>query len=211
MTNEIKIFNFNQNQVRTILRDGEPWFVAKDIADALEYRDAPNAIRTLDEDELRTHIMSTNKGDRELAIINESGLYSLVLKSRKPEAKIFKRWVTGEVLPAIRKTGAYGMPTPVAVVDMKAIGGMVKKCANVAVKQAISDMFTDNSLDGDLFKLNCFIGNVVKGAIQQELRPRDSEDSFDDLRANAYQAIDVMYGKYCKIKKHQQRAIELLK
>ena len=114
MKNEIQIFNFNQNQVRTILKDGEPWFVAKDIADALEYRNAPDAIRTLDDDERDTHIVRTSSGNQEMTIINESGLYSLVLKSRKPEAKIFKRWVTGEVLPAIRKTGGYGMPTPIA-------------------------------------------------------------------------------------------------
>ena len=141
MKNEIQIFNFNQNQVRTILKDGEPWFVAKDIADALEYRNAPDAIRTLDDDERDTHIVRTSSGNQEMTIINESGLYSLVLKSRKPEAKIFKRWVTGEVLPAIRKTGGYGMPAPIAVVDMKAIGGMVKKCVGVAVRDEISKMF----------------------------------------------------------------------
>ena len=93
--------------VRAMLRDGEPWFVAADVAAVLEYRDAPNMTRNLDDDEKGTQIVSTLRGAQEMTVISESGLYAAILKSRKPEAQRFRRWVTGEVLPAIRKTGGY--------------------------------------------------------------------------------------------------------
>ncbi len=105
--NEIITFNFNQNAVRTTVRDGEPWFVAADVAKALEYRDSEHATRYLDEDEKDTLNWGTLGGNQDLIVINESGLYSLILRSRKPEAKAFKKFVTSEVLPSIRKTGAY--------------------------------------------------------------------------------------------------------
>ncbi|AYK22861.1 BRO-N domain-containing protein [Pseudomonas aeruginosa] len=100
-------FNFGKQQVRTLLIDGDPWFVAADIAAALQYRDSFNMCRNLDEDEKGTQIVSTLGGAQEMLAINESGLYAAILRSRKQEAKLFKKWVTGEVLPAIRKTGRY--------------------------------------------------------------------------------------------------------
>lgn len=100
-------FNFGKQQVRTLLIDGEPWFVATDIAAALQYRDSFNMCRNLDDDEKGTQIVSTLGGAQEMLAINESGLYSAILRSRKAEAKRFKKWVTSEVLPAIRKTGRY--------------------------------------------------------------------------------------------------------
>ncbi|HHM0560594.1 TPA: Bro-N domain-containing protein [Pseudomonas aeruginosa] len=100
-------FNFGKQQVRTLLIDGDPWFVAADIAAALQYRDSFNMCRNLDEDEKGTQIVSTLGGAQEMLAINESGLYAAILRSRKQEAKLFKKWVTGEVLPTIRKTGRY--------------------------------------------------------------------------------------------------------
>lgn len=103
--NEVTVFNFNgQSQVRTVVRDGEPWFVAKDICDILELTNPTVAIESLDDDE-RSKYSLGRQG--ETNIVNESGLYALVFKSRKPEAKAFRKWVTSEVLPAIRKTGQY--------------------------------------------------------------------------------------------------------
>jgi len=103
-----QVFQFKQQQdVRAILIDGEPWFVAADVAEAIAYRDAHNMVRILDDDEKGTHIVSTPSGSQEMLVINESGLYSAILRSRKPEAKAFKKWVTAEVLPAIRKYGMY--------------------------------------------------------------------------------------------------------
>jgi prophage antirepressor-like protein len=107
------IFEFNTTQVRTIDREGEVWFVASDIACALEYRDAHNMVRNLDDDEKGTQNVSTPSGNQDLLVINESGLYHAILKSRKPQARPFRKWVTSEVLPAIRKTGIYAAnPTP---------------------------------------------------------------------------------------------------
>ncbi len=101
-------FNFGQQQVRTLLVGGEPWFVASDVCDALELVGrSRNFTRMLDEDEKGAHIVSTPGGAQEMQVVNESGLYALIFKSRKPEAKRFKKWVTSEVLPAIRKHGRY--------------------------------------------------------------------------------------------------------
>ncbi|NYZ70444.1 phage antirepressor KilAC domain-containing protein, partial [Endozoicomonas sp. SM1973] len=86
---------------------GEPWFVAKDIAEALEYPTAYKMTRSLDADEKDAQIVGTLGGNQEVTVINESGLYSAILKSRKPEAKTFKKWVKKEVLPSIRKNGGY--------------------------------------------------------------------------------------------------------
>lgn len=96
-------------QVRTVEIDGTPWLVGKDVATALGYAKPQNAIsRHVDpEDQKVAPIQGTPGGEQEMLIINESGLYSLILSSKMPKAKAFKRWVTSEVLPAIRKTGAY--------------------------------------------------------------------------------------------------------
>lgn len=101
--------------VRGLLRNAAPWFIASDVAAALGYRNAPDMVRMLDEDEADTHnvrIRSDNGviQEREFSIINESGLYSCILKSRRPEARAFRKWVTSEVLPSIRKTGQYTQP-----------------------------------------------------------------------------------------------------
>lgn len=108
-------FRFDEQEIRSILIGEQPWFVASDVAAVLQYRDAHNMCRNLDDDEKGTHNLSTlseNKagrggGDQEMTVINESGLYSAILRSRKAEAKRFKKWVTNEVLPAIHRTGRY--------------------------------------------------------------------------------------------------------
>lgn len=107
--NNLQIFNSPDfGQIRTIQQNGEPWFVGKDVADILGYSNTPKAIRDHvdDEDKLTERIVLSGQ-NREVAIINESGLYSLILSSKMPKAKEFKRWVTSEVIPAIRKTGKY--------------------------------------------------------------------------------------------------------
>lgn len=102
--NQLQIFNFNENQVRTVLINNEPWFVAKDVCEILEITNPTMALQRLDNDE-RAKFNLGRQG--ETNIVNEPGLYTLILGSRKPEAKQFKRWVTHEVIPAIRKHGAY--------------------------------------------------------------------------------------------------------
>jgi prophage antirepressor-like protein len=108
MGNELVNFNSEEfGEVRSMIIDGEPWFVAKDICEALTISDVSDAVGRLDDDEKDKGKTHTLGGNQEVLVINESGLYSLVLTSRKPEAKKFKRWITSEVLPQIRKTGSY--------------------------------------------------------------------------------------------------------
>ena len=108
--NDIQVFDFEDNAVRVVDIDGEPWFVAADVCRVLGYDHTPSALRSLDEDERGVQIMHTPSGNQEMNIINESGLYNLIFRSRKPEAKKFRKWVTAEVLPSIRKTGMYVAP-----------------------------------------------------------------------------------------------------
>lgn len=129
------VFQFRSTEVRTLVLDGEGWFVASDVAKALGYRDARHMTRYLDDDEKGLRIVETLGGLQELSIINESGLYHAVLKSRKPEARPFRKWVTSEVLPAIRKTGQYVMP------EAKArVGGGLKAAIVAAVKDAVTQL-----------------------------------------------------------------------
>ena len=112
MNNSVLSFNFNQNQIQVINKDGEAWFIASEIAAMFGYRDSHNLTRILDDDEADTHNMSIRsengiKQSRTVTIINESGFYHAAFKSRKPEVRPFRKWVTSEVLPAIRKTGGY--------------------------------------------------------------------------------------------------------
>ena len=108
MTNELQIFNYaEQHQIRTTLIDGEAWFVAKDVCDVLGLADVTSALRVLDEDEKLVRKISGAGQIREMATVSEPGLYKLIMRSTKPQAKDFTRWVTHTVLPSIRETGMY--------------------------------------------------------------------------------------------------------
>jgi prophage antirepressor-like protein len=96
--------------VRTVVIDGEPWFVGSDVAVILGYRDAFNAVRILDEDEKGTHLVSTPGGEQLASVVSEPGLYALIMRSNAIGAREFQRWVTHDVLPAIRRTGSYSLP-----------------------------------------------------------------------------------------------------
>lgn len=110
---DLQIFNNDRfGQVRIIPVDGELMFVAKDVCDCLEITKHRDAISRLDSDERGSVKLDTPGGKQDIAAINEYGLYSLVLSSRKPEAKDFKRWITHDVIPAIRKTGSYSVVIP---------------------------------------------------------------------------------------------------
>ncbi|WP_270747178.1 phage antirepressor [Leuconostoc lactis] len=106
--NEVEAFNFESNEVRTLTIDNKPWFVGKDVADALGYSASRNALsKHVDSDDKLTHQISASGQKREMVLINESGVYSLIFGSKLDSAKRFKKWVTSEVLPAIRKHGTY--------------------------------------------------------------------------------------------------------
>ena len=110
--NEIQIFSNEEfGDIRTVEINGEPWLVGKDVATALGYKDTSDALKThVDEEDKLTRQFADSGQSRQMYIVNESGLYSLILGSRLPNAKKFKHWVTAEVLPSIRKTGGYNLP-----------------------------------------------------------------------------------------------------
>ena len=106
MNNSLQIFTYNSNEVRTVEKDDEVWFVAKDVCNVLDIQNTTQVIQNLDEDE-RAMFYIGRQGEAD--IISESGLYALILRSNKPEAKAFSRWVRKEVLPIIRKTGQFSI------------------------------------------------------------------------------------------------------
>jgi prophage antirepressor-like protein len=106
-TSAVIPFAFDNHLFRAITIDADPWFVAKDVCDVLDLKDTNKAVSGLDEDEKGTHKVRTLRGEQEMIIISESGLYTMVIRSNKPQAKSFRKWVTAEVLPSIRKTGSY--------------------------------------------------------------------------------------------------------
>lgn len=106
--NALKVFSFEGRETRIVMVDGEPWWVAKDVCDVLELTNPTEALRILEDDERNTLRISEGiRGNPEMNIISESGLYTLIMRSNKPEAKRFRKWVTSDVLPSIRRHGAY--------------------------------------------------------------------------------------------------------
>lgn len=129
---EIQVFQSEQfGQVRTTIRDGEPWFVAADVCRALDIGNPRMATARLDDDEKNTVISTDgNRGNPNMTIVSEPGLYALVLGSRKPEARAFKRWITHEVIPSIRKSGGY-----IAGQDTMSDADLMAKALLVAQRQ----------------------------------------------------------------------------
>lgn len=120
--NELRVFNNNEfGPVRTLMIDGKPWMVGKDIAKALGFAEAQKAVIThVDEEDRGVSVLDTPGGKQNMVIINESGLYSLIFSSRLDSAKRFKHWVTGEILPELRRTGQYGITAVKSAYDRKA-------------------------------------------------------------------------------------------
>lgn len=108
--NDLQVFKYQDSEVRTIEMNGEPWFVLKDVCKVLSIGNVSDVFKRLDADEKGVGQIDTLGGSQTMNIINESGLYNVILRSDKPEAKPFRKWVTSEVLPAIRKHGAYMTP-----------------------------------------------------------------------------------------------------
>jgi prophage antirepressor-like protein len=132
-TAQVIPFDFRSAEVRAVVaEDGEPWFVLDDVAPALGYTRSRNAARILDDDEKGAHNVSTPGGAQKMTTLNESGIYHLCFKSRRPEAQAFRKWVTAEVLPAIRKTGRYEMPAEMLTAGQK--GHIVRSVKDVVAK-----------------------------------------------------------------------------
>ncbi len=156
----ISIFNFKSTPVRTQLIDGNIWFCLIDVCDSLNLRRGSKVVDRLEEAGVRKTSLSYTSGAKEVSFINEPNLYRLIFRSNKPAAVQFGNWVYEEVLPAIRKNGSYGTAAPITSLAndraaMKAIGGMVKKCAAVAVRQEIKSALSDIFLRALCAAENC--------------------------------------------------------
>ena len=108
--NGLQIFTYNGNEVRTVQKDGEPWWVLKDVCEVLGIGNSRMTYERLEEDEKGVSLIDTLGGKQQMQVINESGLYNVIIRSDKPEAKPFRKWITSEVLPSIRRHGAYMTP-----------------------------------------------------------------------------------------------------
>ena len=141
--NELQIFQSPEfGEVRTTVIDGEPWFVAADVCHALDIGNPSDALNRLDDDERTLVSIEGASNGKPVNGVNEPGLYSLVLGSRKPEAKAFKRWITHEVIPAIRKTGSYQKPLSQLEILQGSINQLVeqnKRLSRVEMKQEEQD------------------------------------------------------------------------
>lgn len=139
---------FENHNIRLLLIDGEPWLVAADVAAALEYRIAGDMTRNLDDDEKGTQIVRTPGGEQDMLVINESGLFSAILRSRKPEAKRFKKWVTGEVLPSLRKYGSYSITDTAEVQQVAPMAEHIEADRIVSAGRVFNTMFRTGRVIG---------------------------------------------------------------
>ena len=193
---ELQNFNFSGQDVRIITINGEPWFVGKDVADILGYSNSRKALSDhVDDEDKGVTKSDTLGGNQNITIINESGLYSLILKSKKPEAKQFKRWVTSEVLPTIRKHGAYmtqpQVPTTQRELIMLALAGNEETNQRIdAIEEQVTDLKENATLNPGEYgyigrRINQRVSEVAKGYgnITQEQRGKLYKDINQGVKA----------------------------
>ena len=151
--NNLQIFNYKDNEVRTIEKDGITWWVLKDVCEILSIKNSRDVFDRLDEDEKGVDLIDTLGGKQNINVVNESGLYNVILRSDKEEAKPFRKWVTSEVLPSIRKHGAYMTPEKLKEVILN-LDTMIELCTalineqdkNKALQAVNSKLTVDNQI-----------------------------------------------------------------
>lgn len=187
MNNQLQIFNNQQfGQVRIVIINGEPHFVGKDVAEALEYNEPHKAVvRHVEEEDRIKYPIPTNGGKQDFWVVNESGLYSLIFGSKLEKAKEFKRWVTSEVLPSIRKTGSY---------DTKAEPKSHKEEVFELIKSLPNDKCKNSAVEQIMIFVNS--KNTLKTLPQQKVEM--SENAFRNLVVEFMNENDVV------IKRHKQ-------
>ncbi len=194
--NELSIFQHAQfGSVRTVFKDNQIWFIAKDVCDCLELNNSRQALSRLDSDEKNTVILNDGTpGNPEKATINEYGLYSLVLSSRKPEAKAFKRWITHDVIPQIRKTGSYTLNVPQTYAEaLRELASTVEeKERAVAIAEAQKQQLIEQKpkvLFADSVAAShtsILVGDLAKILHQNGIRDIGQKRLFSWLRENGY-------------------------
>lgn len=186
--NELQIFKNNQfGNVRIVMKDQEPWFVAKDVCECLAISKHRDAISRLDDDERGSLKVDTLGGKQEMATVNEYGLYSLVLSSRKQEAKEFKRWITHDVIPQIRKTGQYIADIPKTLPDaLRAYANEVEehnKAKALIEEQKPKVLFADSVAASHT---SILVGDLAKLLHQNGVKNMGQKRLFNWLRENSY-------------------------
>ena len=187
--NELQIFKNNQfGNVRIVMKEQAPWFVAKDVCNCLEINNSRQALIRLDDDEKSSVILNDGTpGNPEKSIVNEYGLYSLVLSSRKPEAKEFKRWITHDVIPQIRKTGQYIADIPKTLPDaLRAYANEVEehnKAKALIEEQKPKVLFADSVAASHT---SILVGDLAKLLHQNGVKNMGQKRLFNWLRENSY-------------------------
>lgn len=176
----IELFQYESTELRTVIRDGEPWFVAADVARILEYRMASDMTRRLDDEDKGYAKVRTPSGDQGMSIISESGLYDAIFRSNSDGAKPFRRWVTGEVMPAIRKTGSYSTtpaltgPALIAAALIEAQAVLAEKDERIAELEPKANYVDVFVTDSDLLSVRTVASTlgVQETWLRQELVSR---------------------------------------
>lgn len=187
--NNIQIFKYENNDVRTVEMNSEPWFVLKDVCAVLGLTDTGRTAERLDADELTRTTLVSGGQNREMYIINESGLYNVILRSDKPEAKPFRKWVTSEVLPSIRKTGGY-----IAGQESMSDSELMAKALLVAKRQidaktAQIEEMTPKAVFADAVaasKTSILIGELAKILRQNGVEDMGQQRLFEWMRNNGF-------------------------
>ncbi|MCL1943569.1 MAG: Bro-N domain-containing protein [Candidatus Azobacteroides sp.] len=206
----------NSSKIRVVLIDDVPWFALKDVCSVLEHSNHKIVVNMLENDEVRK-VYLTDKLDRRQYtwIINESGLYALIMRSNKPQAKIFRKWITSEVLPAIRKTGSYSaskqLESSFLVTFKKRIESSMKNI--VKAKESYAESFgvnpkgiatdlipftwiDDLSLERNLNNLAAILNNNTIAGYRLFFKLLKSESELKSLKQDMQNIVDMLYEKY---------------
>lgn len=173
---ELQIFNYESREVRTVKIDGDIFWVAKDVCDILDLSNVTESLRRVDDDDRTSVVINSGGQDREMFAINESGLYCLIFESRKPEAKKFKKWVTSEVLPSIRKTGSYLSKNDLITTEIKSLYDKVNSMSK-EIKN-FKKLLTENKKPQTLEEIKSFFNVIEYSQLKQYIIVEYNNDLF---------------------------------
>lgn len=192
-------FVFADQTIRVEMINGEPWFIAKDVCDILGIKNSRHALILLDADEKGVILTDTPGGKQEMATVNESGLYSLIMNSRKPEAKAFRKWVTSEVLPAIRKDGGYMIAKPEETPEELALRALTVLQATVERQKAMLAVATPKAAALDILAEKEGSYCITDAAKLLQIRP---SELFDYLQAHGWIYRRMSSNEYIGYQRH---------
>lgn len=211
--NELMIFNNSEfGEVRTVSIDNEPWFVGKDVADALGYDQTSNMVKRLDEEDFMSSKLDGM--NMKSTLINESGLYAAVIGSQLPSAKKFKKWVTSEILPQIRKTGSYSPDVAKLPPELQLMNALVQQINKQALDQkklegVIQDTKEEIQEMRDVIEIQPF-DNWREDTSKQINKICQRTGDYREIRVKIYEALDKRAGTKIKIRLENMKARALV-